>query len=98
MIEALLGAVVGAIIGLSLVLSAVWIVLLRYLGPMTVKPKASVHTPHDPEEEAQIEVTESMISRLAADIGAQADVSPERARAEAVKLVDASETWGEGSW
>jgi len=98
MIEALLGAILGAIIGLAVTLAAVWIVLLRYLGPMTVKPKASVHEPHDPEEEAQTEVTESMISRLAADIGAQAGVSPERAREEAVKLVDASETWGEGSW
>ena len=98
MIEALLGAVVGAIIGLTVTLAAVWIVLLRYLGPMTVKPKASVHEPHDAEKDAQIEVTETMISRLAADIADQADVSPERARAEAVKLVDASETWGEGSW
>jgi len=98
MIEALLGAIIGAIIGLATTLAAVWIVLIRYLGPMTVKPKASVHAPHDPEQEAQTKVSESMISRLAADIGAQAGVSAERARAEAEKLVDASETWGEGSW
>jgi hypothetical protein len=98
MTNALLGAIFGAIVGLAVTLAAVWIVLLRYLGPMTVKPRASVHEPHDAEKEAQVEVTENMISRLADDIAAQAGVSPERARQEAEKLVDASETWGEGSW
>ena len=98
MIEALLGAIFGAIVGLALVLTAVWIVLARYMGPMTTNPQAKVHARHDAEEEAQVEVTENMISRLADDIADQAGVSPERARQEAEKLVTASETWGEGSW
>ena len=93
-----LGFIGGLILGCGLLLGAVVLVMQRLAGPIGVRPKGTVHHPHDAETEAMAQISETSISRLATHIQEGAQISPERAREEAEKMVAAAEGWGAPGW